>query len=134
METAVESTVSTVEAKRAPWLISKENAKEMSRKAVEARQRMRQEQSEPETPPIGVQTTSTVDRYATEEVIYARAEIKRLQELAAKLTEPADIERMARAINQWGERERILAGRPLPGSHRPAASRSRQSGPSIEPV
>lgn len=49
-----------------------------------------------------------------------RQQLNRLDEMAAKEKNPLLLNRLYSAIEKLAEQERILAGRPLPGSHRPA--------------
>jgi hypothetical protein len=55
-----------------------------------------------------------------------RAHIARLDERLAAATEPLDCERLMRALSLASELERVLDGRPLPGSRRPGKERSTQ--------
>lgn len=68
------------------------------------------------------------DEYVSEQLREAREEIQRLKALARQMTAPADIERMSRAIREWAEQERKLAGRPLPGALRPKTSKRGRGG------
>jgi hypothetical protein len=108
------------------------NAAAMCRLGWE-RRRQRQAEQKANPAPLPVPTVATgVDTYVHQELTDARAELQRLKGLAQSLTDPAAIERMARAIGLWSERERILAGRPLPGSQRPGPPRqSRSAAPQI---
>ncbi len=63
-----------------------------------------------------------------------RIELHRLDVLAGALTDPLDIERMARARGSIAEQIRIASGIPLPGNLRPVAKRSRSQDASVEPL
>src|SRR4051794_21661226 len=74
------------------------------------------------------------DEYVANRITSARAQIDRLTAQARKVTDPLDSERLARAVAQWSEIERILAGRPLPGSKRLGLESPRVPQVDIEPL
>lgn len=57
--------------------------------------------------------------YVAAQVADVRAHIDRLSSLLRDSTDPQTIERLSRAMAVMSERERVLAGRPLPGARRP---------------
>ena len=104
------------------------DARVMAARSAEARKQRRD--AEACAPLAAASSGASSGEYVTERLAHARAEIARLQTLAKGLKEPLEIERMSRAIGQWSEQERILAGRPLPGSQRPGPPRqSKSRGP-----
>lgn len=106
---------------------SPEKARQAALKRHELeRQRIAQSQVTPQTNSTE-QPPQQKNTFVSEQLAQVRAEMVRLQGLASKLKEPLDIERMNRAIGTLAERERILAGRPLPGSHRPTSRRSKRN-------
>jgi hypothetical protein len=56
-----------------------------------------------------------------------RQQLNRLDEMAAKEKNPLTLDRLYSAIAKLAEQERILAGRPLPGSHRPSKQRQEKA-------
>ncbi len=72
--------------------------------------------------------------YLSEQLARVRKHLDRVDAQMEKAKDPLDVERLARARNTLAEQERILAGRPLPGSHRPTAPRGRGSAASVEPI
>jgi hypothetical protein len=53
----------------------------------------------------------------------------RLDGLMSTATDPRDLDRLAAAWSKLAEQERILDGRPLPGSRRPTDTKPKQSFP-----
>lgn len=90
----------------------------------------------PQTERSGSQTAEPLPELA----IYTRARLERVRTQldrvdAMMLTEddPAKLDRLASAQARLSEQERILAGRPLPGSFRPQADKaSRRQGRPVE--
>lgn len=79
-------------------------------------------------------TVQPTDAYVQSRLTRIRAHIETTDEALAKAKEPIDRERLARALAALQDQERILAGRPLPGSHRPVAVRGRGGSSFAEPV
>jgi hypothetical protein len=97
------------------------NAREMAQRSAEAR-RKRREQADNNA---GSWTRLSVDdaAYVAERIANAREQIDKLTARAGKESDPLNLERLARAVAQWSEIERILAGRPLPGSRKPGEAK-----------
>lgn len=55
-----------------------------------------------------------------------RAQMRRLDEMLSRERDPLSLDRLARALAVLAEQERLLDGRPLPGSLRPRTRRSSQ--------
>jgi hypothetical protein len=64
------------------------------------------------------------DPYVTERLARVRRQLDRLDGLMAAEKDPQRIDRLASAQYRLAEQERILSGRPLPGSRRPARDRA----------
>lgn len=64
------------------------------------------------------------DAYAKRQLARVRVLLDDVDEQLAKTRDPQDRERLARAANTLSERERVLSGRPLPGSRRPGKDRA----------
>lgn len=111
------------------------NAKEMARRAKESRERnkLAKLNAPPAPPPVAVMPA---DEYLAGRITSARAEIERLTKKAAKAVDALDCERLARAVGQWSEVERIAAGRPLPGSKKPGEEKPAPNAcpQAIEPI
>jgi hypothetical protein len=97
------------------------NAREMAQRSAEARRKRRDQPASN----AGTWTRSSVDdvAYVAERIANAREQIEKLTGRARKETDPLNLERLARAMAQWSEQERILSGRPLPGSRKPGEAK-----------
>jgi hypothetical protein len=62
-----------------------------------------------------------------------RKQLERLDDLMKQETDPAKLDRLAAALYRLSEQERIMSGRPLPGSYKPESS-SDQSQSMIRPL
>lgn len=102
------------------------NAREMARKAHESRMRnkiMRQE-AERNLPQISQVTAQPAqDEYVAARILRVRRQLGMLDSLLESAKEARDIDRIASAISRLSELERVLSGRPLPGSRKPLAER-----------
>ena len=80
------------------------------------------------------------DDYQSKQLIRVREQIDMLSDklteaMTADETDAGAIDRLANALNRLRDQERILDGRPLPGSKRPATEKpKRNQGQSFEPV
>jgi hypothetical protein len=66
------------------------------------------------------------DPFTTDQRDTVRAQMKRLNGLMKEEADPQKLDRLASAYAKLAEQERILDGRPLPGSHRPSAGPTRR--------
>jgi len=115
-------------------LFTKENARQFQAKAVESRRRnaeLREAErlAALQRPPTEPQPES----YPQQRLLRVRALLDDVDEQLSKTRDPQDRERLARAANVLSEQERILAGRPLPGSRRPGRDRAPAAAP-VEPM
>lgn len=70
--------------------------------------------------------TPQLDSYVLAQLIRMREHIEALHKLIGSAVTAKEIESLYRALNLASERERILAGRPLPGNLRPDRKQPRQ--------
>lgn len=63
------------------------------------------------------------DAYVAERLARVRRQLDRIDELMLTEAAPPALDRLAAAQARVSEQERILAGRPLPGAHRPGPQR-----------
>ena len=77
---------------------------------------------EPE-PRVATEPAQIADDYISKKLLRVRKQLARLDDLLDEEDEPALIDRLASAIGRLSEIERNLAGRPLPGSRKPAPDR-----------
>jgi hypothetical protein len=61
------------------------------------------------------------DDFTQRKLARVRVQIERVEDLLTAATEPQAVDRYAAALARLYEIERVLAGRPLPGSRRPSA-------------
>ena len=94
---------------------------------------------EPEPPqPIAIQPAMPpleFEKFPLSQLGRVRKHLGRLNNLLDHETDPQKLDRLASATAKLCEVERILAGRPLPGSHRPkSGGSSRGTGNRAEPI
>jgi hypothetical protein len=65
--------------------------------------------------------------FVSKQINQLREHISRLHTLIGKARDAQTIDKLASAIAKLAEQERILAGRPLPGSHRPKQQRAEKA-------
>jgi hypothetical protein len=114
-----------------PWRFNSQSSKLYAAKSIATRKRLAAEREERRKQPVHPSLakplpTDDYDPYVKDRLSRTRKHIEELDIALEKAREPLDRERLARALAQLCEVERILAGRPLPGSHRPTG-RSRSS-------
>ena len=140
-----EQATGIIDKQKIPWLFTKETAGEMARRANKIRweeQKAKDQEREKLLQTVATFATTQQapaipngqDSYVHERLARTREHIAKADAALDAAILPKDREACARALAQLMEQERILAGRPLPGSHRPTASRSRGQAQSIEPV
>jgi hypothetical protein len=69
---------------------------------------------------VAAQTTAA-DDFSSLRLVRVREELTRLDKLLKAETDPVKLDKLASALSRLAEQERQLAGRPLPGSLRPAS-------------
>ena len=74
----------------------------------------------------------SADNFVSRKLSRVRGQIDVIEKLLDKSTEPQAVDRFCNAMTRLYEIERILAGRPLPGSRRPREDRARVSAGWIE--
>lgn len=65
----------------------------------------------------------STDDYLKERVSRTREKILKIENMIDSCTQPKELDQLASALTRLSELERILSGRPLPGSKKPAAER-----------
>jgi len=76
--------------------------------------------------PIAEAIPASFPDYTAKRLFRVRKQLDRLDEMMAEEDDPQRIDKLASAQARLAEQERLLAGRPLPGSHRP-----RQAGQTL---
>jgi hypothetical protein len=89
------------------------NAREMAARSHEAR---RERSLMAENDPT---TTANVPDYVAQRLVRVRKQLDRLDRLIMTVEDPQKLDRLASAQARLAEQERILDGRPLPGSLKP---------------
>lgn len=123
------------------YFISKENARALREKSIEAQKRnklaleqrlqMAESQALIAQPLIAAAVARTVQdstSYVSERLTRTREHLKRLDAELEAAEDPRAVKAICDAMARLAEIERILDGRPLPGSHSPS---KRQSQPTI---
>ena len=112
-----------------------QNAREMAAKAHVAKRRNYRAAKEAlksqslQRPPVSVLAAEVagVDDYTLRRLARVRLQLDRLDAMIQTETDPQRLDRLASAQAKLAEQERQLAGRPLPGSLRPAGAPKRAS-------
>ena len=114
-------------------LFTAANAREMGAKSHEARRQR-------SFMPAIYQTAQpqSANNYVTARLVRVREQLNRIDSMMSKETDPQKLDRLALAQARVAEQERILDGRPLPGSRKPSPERPGgrylNLGPVPEPV
>lgn len=128
------STVETIEKPVQTRHITSSNAAELGRLSGEARNRRAQARrnraSELQTI---AETPVHSPNFQQERLSRVRAQLTKIDAMMASETDPSKLDRLASAQARLSEQERILDGRPLPGSHRPSKPRPTGKAGSIAP-
>ena len=75
-----------------------------------------------------------LDDFCEKRIARVRKQLERIDAMIAQETDPQRLDRLASAQSRVSEQERILSGRPLPGSQRPRLARaSKVNGSAVEP-
>lgn len=106
-----------------------ENAREM----VAKRMAKAAERKEREREALAREAMSD-ESYKGERLARVRKQLAKLDSLLEKETDPQKLDRLASAQYRLSEQERILAGRPLPGSHRPTRNSNKSAPISFTPT
>ena len=78
------------------------------------------------------ETATNKDPFVTRRLMRVREQLEKLDALASGEKDTKRLKELADATTRLSEQERILAGRPLPGSRRPREDRARVSAGWIE--
>jgi hypothetical protein len=104
-------------------LFTTANAREMAARSQAARrQRTTQREAAREVAPGLPQTNPQQDDdalFIAKRLARVRKQLDRIDGMIEKETDPMKLDRLASAIARLAEQERLLAGRPMPGSFRP---------------
>jgi hypothetical protein len=124
----------TEKRKPLPHAFTRENAREMSAKAAEARKRARQHREELNAlPPSHPAVVSNGFTMLQRNML--RERLRRISDMIATERDPAALDRLCSAFAKLAEQERISDARPLPGAFRPVPERRPRSSPaSLGPV
>lgn len=112
------------------------NAKQMAARGHEGRRERKRLRELAET--TGEQPTSqnsaNSDGYVVKQLFRTRKQVEMLNRQLESAPDHRAVKSIADALARLTEIERILAGRPLPGSHRPKAVRARSAPTPQEPT
>ena len=95
--------------------------------------RFKQPEPEPQPAP-SPQAAEIADDFTVRKLARVREQIDSVEKLLDAATEPQAVDRFANALTRLYDLERILAGRPLPGSRRPTEDRAPRRQPRTEPA
>lgn len=114
----------------------KEKAREAARRSVEVR-RAKAEQKRLDTlaaPPTDLPPVEETDGFTTERIARVRRQLRMIDSLIDHERDPQRLDRLASAQLRLSEQERVLSGRPLPGSRRPGRERTTRETRSASPL
>jgi hypothetical protein len=115
-------------------MITADNARELQALAVlKRKQRQEERERQEELQALAKQLQEQSTPYVVGRLARVRERIDRVDGLLAEAVDPLDLDRLARALSTLAELERVLDGRPLPGSRRPGKERGNSSA-DVEPV
>jgi hypothetical protein len=118
-------------------LFTSANARAMAARAVQARaDRKALAGHVPEQAKISwnAPTDTGTDHYRVKRLLRTRRQIDMLDKQLESTTDYKALKSIADAIARLSEIERLLAGRPLPGSNRPRSEKPRRSSLTPEPT
>jgi hypothetical protein len=87
----------------------------------------------PPPPPFAPQQPKPLDDFCEKRIKRVRSQLERLDQMLVTEDNAQAIDRIASASARLSEQERILSGRPLPGSQRPRLAKPTKVGSSVEP-
>jgi hypothetical protein len=115
-----------------PWQFNAESSRKAAQLAVAARrekaERIRNEPPKPPTPSVETVKPESIDDFTTRRLTRVREQLERLDRMAAEEDDPKRIKELADATTRLSEQERILDGRPMPGSRRPPTDKAQRAG------
>lgn len=115
-----------------PWQFNAESSRKAAQLAVAARrekaERIRNEPPQPPTPSAETVKPQPIDDFTTRRLTRVRDQLERLDKMAAEEDDPKRIKELADATTRLSEQERILDGRPMPGSRRPPTDKAQRAG------
>lgn len=71
--------------------------------------------------------------FCEKRILRVRKQLDSIDAMIAQETDPQRLDRLASAQSRVSEQERILSGRPLPGSQRPRQTKVKQQHNTVEP-
>lgn len=103
-------------------LFTHENAATLGKQGALARWSKPRPEPTPAIPaPIPLPIAEPDNSFAGRRLMRVREQLERLDRLASEEDDPKQLKALADATTRLSEQERLLAGRPLPGSRRPSA-------------
>lgn len=111
-------------------LFTPETAREMQKRANEARKRNKLAKLLAPPEPPALTPLSPQSQYCADRLSLVRKQLARIDAMLFEETDPAKLDRLASATAKLAEQERQLADRPLPGTKKPD---SRQPRAVVEP-
>jgi len=96
--------------------------------SVAARKANRERPPAPPPPAPPPLPTTPADDFAVRKLARVRGQIERVELLLDDADDPQAVDRFANALTRLYDLERVLAGRPLPGSRRPREEGRERSG------
>lgn len=121
-------------------VFTKENARLFALRGVAARARNKAQAAidrlkPPPLPPLPEAILAAqAALFCEKRILRVRKQLDSIDAMIAQETDPQRLDRLASAQSRVSEQERILSGRPLPGSQRPRLAKpAKSSGLSVEP-
>jgi hypothetical protein len=112
-------------------LITRANARRMAAKSHDARRQRRLAREYPHASP---QPIPQLTDYVSLRLTRVRKQLDKVDGMMMKEKDPQKLDRLASAQTRLAEQERIMSGRPLPGSRRPGKEKPRREPQEFVPV
>lgn len=84
--------------------------------------------------PQALARNATLDDFNASRLVRVREQLEKLDAMIEKETDAQKLDRLASAQSRLSEQERILDGRPLPGSRRPSSERASRATIELRPL
>jgi hypothetical protein len=111
------------------YRITPDNARAMAAKSWEARRKRAHEQAEQALTALAMPQQVAEDPFILSRLVRVRKQLDRIDGMIERETDPMKLDRLASAQARLAEQERLLAGRPMPGSLKPKSASTK--GPTL---
>jgi hypothetical protein len=115
-------------------LFTSANAKEMAARGNAAKARAKRQREENIAKANAIATLPPDEIYKNRRLVRVRKQLERLDDMMERERDPQKLDRLASAQARLSVQEFALAGRPMPGSRRPAREKPARRPCFVEPL